>query len=161
MWWQEIRPKAPSVGWSTTEHHPKGQWEFNNGSALQDLHPSNCYASLTGWTPARSRQSGEMIPVISSEWASVLPGSLAFSLGARQEHNLAPREVFPGTKENPCHICTQWHLGIQMLSCYFGMQRSATFSSAVWKMMHWASSPQIAFLHPPHHKFWILDAPPT
>lgn len=49
-----------------------------------------------------------------------------------------------------------WGLGIQMLSCYFGMWRSATFSSAVWKKTHQASSPQIAFLQPPHHKC-VLD----
>lgn len=43
-----------------------------------------------------------------------------------------------------------------MLSCYFGMQRSATLSSAVWEKMHRASSSQIAVLHPLHQKS-ILD----
>lgn len=67
------------------------------------------------------------------------------------QHASAPTEIFPVTKgKTPGILCAKCHLGIHILPCYFGMQRSATSSSAVWEKMHRASSPQIAFLHPPH-----------
>jgi len=35
------RPKAPSDGGSTSEHHPKGQWELSSSNARKYLHPGH------------------------------------------------------------------------------------------------------------------------
>lgn len=152
------RPKAPSVGGSAAEHHPKGQgsWTAVHCNIHTQVTASQVWQA--GQLPGGDREGGEMIPVIFSEQISILPASLASSLGVRQVlAQLGPyRGISCDKGEPPSHMhtvaFTQWHLGIQMLSCYFGVQRSAAFPSAVWKEMHWASSPQIAFLHPPHHK---------
>lgn len=50
------RPKAPSAGGSTSEHHPKRQLRLTNNSAQKSLHLSDCWAGLTGWTTAGKGQ---------------------------------------------------------------------------------------------------------
>lgn len=103
MWWQEIDLRLPLLEGAPPSTTPK-----DSGSLTIAVH-CDIYTQVTarqvwqaGQLPGGDRGSGGMIPVISSEWTSVLPGSLAFSLGARQ----TPIETSPVTKENPCHIYT-------------------------------------------------------
>lgn len=85
MWGQETDLRLPLLEGASPSTTPK-----DSGSLTTGVH-CNIYTQVTprqvwqaGQLPGGDREGGEITPVISSEWTSVLPGSLAFSLGARQ-----------------------------------------------------------------------------
>lgn len=162
MWWGEIELMLPLM-----EGAPLSTTPTDSGS-LSTMH-WNIYTKITarqGWQAGQLPKKGQRrwmdatcnsyLQFLQSEHLS--PKLANFSPGSQPGTSVTRplQRYFLWQRRNPSQICTQCHLGIQMLSCYSGMQRSATSSSAVWEKMHWASSPQIAFLHPPHHKY-ILD----
>lgn len=104
-----------------------------------------------------------MTPVISSEWTTVLPGSLAFSLGARQVlAQLGPHRGISCDKGEPrSHV----HSGIWAFKCFHAILECGEVPLFPLECGRRRTKPavlRLLFYNPlTMSVFWILDAPPT